>query len=106
MKESKIIVNVSLDENKIPEKLQWEATDGGQELSESKAAFLSLWDLKTKETLRIDLWTKEMESDEMKHFFHQTLLSMSDTLERAIGEDKMARDLRDFCHHFSEKLLK
>jgi gliding motility-associated protein GldC len=106
MKESKIIVNVSLDENNIPEKLQWEATDGGQELSESKAAFLSFWDLKTKETLRIDLWTKEMESDEMKHFFHQTLLSMSDTLERAIGEDKMAGDLRDFCHHFSEKLLK
>ena len=106
MKESKIIVNVSLDENNIPEKLQWEATDGGQELSESKAAFLSFWDLKTKETLRRDLWTKEMESDEMKHFFHQTLLSMSDTLERAIGEDKMAGDLRDFCHHFSEKLLK
>ena len=106
MKESKITVNVCLDENNIPEKLQWEATDGGQELSESKAAFLSFWDLKTKETLRIDLWTKDMESDEMKHFFHQTLLSMSDTLERAIGEEKMAGDLRDFCHHFSDKLLK
>ena len=106
MKASKIIVNVSLDENNIPEKLQWEATDGAQDLSESKAAFLSFWDLKTKETLRIDLWTKDMESDEMKHFFHQTLLSMSDTLERAIGEEKMAGDLRDFCHHFSDKLLK
>jgi gliding motility-associated protein GldC len=106
MKESKIIVNVSLDENNIPEKLQWEATDGAQDLSESKAAFLSFWDFKTKETLRIDLWTKDMESDEMKHFFHQTLLSMSDTLERAIGEEKMAGDLRDFCHHFSDKLLK
>ena len=106
MKESKIIVNVTLDENNIPEKLHWEASDGAKELSESKAAFLSFWDLKSKETLKIDLWTKEMESQEMKHFFHQTLLSMSDTLERAIGEDKMAGDLRDFCHHFSEKLLK
>jgi gliding motility-associated protein GldC len=106
MKESKITVNVSLDENNIPEKLHWEASDGAQELSESKAAFLSFWDLKSKETLKIDLWTKDMESQEMKHFFHQTLLSMSDTLERAIGEDKMAGDLRDFCHHFKEKLLK
>lgn len=106
MKESKITVNVSLDENNIPEKLHWEASDGAQELSESKAAFLSFWDLKAKETLKIDLWTKDMESQEMKHFFHQTLLSMSDTLERAIGEDKMAGDLRDFCHHFKEKLLK
>ncbi|MGC6429027.1 MAG: gliding motility protein GldC [Flavobacteriales bacterium] len=105
-KQSEIVVKVSLDENNVPEKLFWEASDGGQELSETKAAFLSFWDLKSKETLKIDLWTKEMEANEMKHFFYQTLLSMSDTLERAIGEDKMAADLRDFCHHFSQKLLK
>ena len=47
-----------------------------------------------------------MRIDEMKHFFHQTLLSMADTLERATGEDKMVGDMKDFCHHFSEKLLK
>ena len=46
-----------------------------------------------------------MTVDEMKHFFHQTLVSMSDTLERATNEDKMAGDMRDFCQHFAEKLL-
>ena len=66
---------------------------------------MSIWDEKTKETLRIDLWTKDMRVDEMKHFFHQTLVSMADTLERATSEDKMAADMRDFCHHFAEKLL-
>jgi len=105
-KQSKIVVNVTLDENNIPEKLQWEASDGAQNLSEVKAAFLSFWDLQKKETHRINLWTKDMEANEMKHFFYQTMLSMSETLETAIGEDKMAGDLRDFCHHFSEKLLK
>ena len=47
-----------------------------------------------------------MRTDEMKQFFHQTLVSMADTLERATNEDKMAADMRDFCHHFAEKLLR
>ena len=47
-----------------------------------------------------------MRTDEMKQFFHQTLVSMADTLERATNEDKMADDMRDFCHHFAEKLLR
>ena len=45
-----------------------------------------------------------MQVDEMKKFFHQTLLSMSDALKRSISEDKMAADLKDFCEHFAEKL--
>ena len=56
-KESQIKINVQLDDNQIPEKLFWEASDGGQDLSECKAAFLSFWDNKSKDTLRIDLWT-------------------------------------------------
>jgi hypothetical protein len=32
--------------------------------------------------MRIDLWTKEMPVDEMKIFFHQTLVAMSDTFHR------------------------
>jgi len=105
-RKSEINVKILLDDNNVPEKIEWEASDGGQELASAKAAMLSFWDLKSKETLRIDLWTKDMRLDEMKHFFHQTLLSMADTLERATGEDKMVGDMKDFCHHFSEKLLK
>ena len=104
-KTSNISIQVGLDENNIPEKLHWEASDTGEKASEAKAILMSIWDEKAKETLRIDLWTKEMRVDEMKHFFHQTLVSMADTLERATSEDKMAADMRDFCHHFAEKLL-
>lgn len=102
---SEIKITVDLDENNVPEKLQWEATDTDEKAAEAKAILMSIWDPKAKETLRIDLWTKEMRVDEMKHFFHQTLVSMADTLERATSEDKMAGDMRDFCHHFAEKLL-
>ena len=104
-KSSDIKIQVGLDENNIPESLNWEASDTEEKANEAKAILMSIWDPKKKETLRIDLWTKEMTVDEMKHFFHQTLVSMSDTLERATNEDKMASDMRDFCQHFAEKLL-
>ena len=101
---SDITVNVTLDENKIPEKLEWSAKDGGIENMESKAIFMSVWDHKAKEALRIDLWTKDMPLDEMKQFFHQTLLSMSDTFYKATNDEKMTATMRDFCDYFAEKL--
>ncbi|MEO6884407.1 MAG: gliding motility protein GldC [Bacteroidia bacterium] len=102
-KSSEIKFSVTLDENNVPENIIWEAMDG-KEKSESKSVFISIWDANENNTLKIDLWTKEMNVDDMKRFFHQTLLSMSDTLKRATGEDKMANDMKDFCHHFAEKL--
>jgi gliding motility-associated protein GldC len=101
---SEIIVNVDLDENRIPEKIHWSAADGGMSNQEAKALLMSVWDHTTKEALRIDLWTKEMPLDEMKIFFHQTLTAMADTFERATNDDKMSATMRDFCDYFAEKL--
>ena len=99
-----INVNVTLDENKIPEKLTWTAQDGGISNEEAKAVMLSVWDSKSQESLRIDLWTKDMPVDEMKLFFHQTLVSMSDTFNRATQDEKMTATMKDFCDYFAEKL--
>ena len=101
---SKIELNVELDENRIPEKLSWTAQDGGSANEEAKAMLLSVWDNKAKETLRIDLWTKDMPVDEMKQFFHQTLVAMSDTFNRATQDEKMTATMKDFCDYFAEKL--
>ncbi|MBZ0327244.1 MAG: gliding motility protein GldC [Altibacter sp.] len=101
---SDINIKVSLDENKIPETLKWTAEDGGVSNEEAKAIFLSVWDHKNKEALRIDLWTKDMPLDEMKIFFHQTLSAMSDTFHRATNDEKMTATMRDFCDYFAEKL--
>ena len=62
------------------------------------------WDSKAKETLRIDLWTKDMPVDEMKQFFHQTLVAMADTFQRATADEKMSDTMRDFCDYFAEKM--
>lgn len=101
---SEIKFTVGLDENKIPEKLQWTAQDGGITNQETKAIMLSVWDNKTQETMRIDLWTKEMPVDEMKVFFHQTLVAMADTFNRATSDEKMTDTMKDFCDYFAEKL--
>ncbi|MDH7445180.1 gliding motility protein GldC [Aquimarina sp. 2201CG14-23] len=101
---SEIKIEIELDENRVPEKLQWTAKDGGIENEETKAMLLSVWDQKSKESLRIDLWTKDMPVDEMKVFFHQTLVSMSDTFNRATQDEKMAATMKDFCDYFAEKL--
>lgn len=101
---SEIKFLVELDENRVPEKLLWTAKDGGVELQESKAIMLNVWDSKAKESMRIDLWTKDMPVDEMKVFFHQTLVSMAETFRRATNDEKMSDTMLDFCDYFAEKL--
>jgi hypothetical protein len=45
-----------------------------------------------------------MTVDEMKQFFHQTLLTMADSFEKATGEGNICEDLRDYCYHFADKM--
>ena len=101
---SDIKFKIGLDENRVPEEISWTAKEGGINNLASKAIMLSVWDHKDKDTLRMDLWTKDMPVDEMKQFFHQTLVSMADTFEKATNDEKMSATMRDFCEYFAEKL--
>ena len=101
---SKITLTVGLDENRVPEELHWSAEDGGIVDQEAKAMLLSVWDSKHKESLKIDLWTKDMPVDEMKIFFHQTLVALSETFMKATQDEKMTATMKDFCAYFAEKL--
>lgn len=103
MKQSEIKFTVTLDEKHMPQKIDWSATDGGVQ-SATNAIMLSVWDQDAKNTLRIDLWTREMMVDEMKQFYHQTLLSMADSLERSTGEKDAARAMRNFAQEFGERM--
>lgn len=103
MKTSEIKFTVQLDENNLPVSIGWEASDAGEK-SKCKSVMIALWDEKEQNTLRIDLWTKEMKVDEMKQFFHQSMVSMADTFQRATGEEKIVGDMKDFCDHFADKM--
>ncbi|MEM7381446.1 MAG: gliding motility protein GldC [Bacteroidota bacterium] len=101
---SEIVLRVGLDENRVPEELSWSAQDGGVMEEEAKAMLLSVWDSKNQESLKIDLWTKDMPVEEMKVFFHQTLVSLTDTFMKATQDEKMTATMKDFCDYFAEKL--
>ena len=101
---SEITLRVALDENRVPEQLTWSAEDGGIENEEAKAMLLSVWDHKNKESLKIDLWTKDMPLEEMKIFFHQSLVALSDTFMKATQDEKMTATMKDFCDYFAEKM--
>ncbi len=98
-------VTVTLDEDNVPEKIEWGGTDAGDTKTQNiRALILSMWDQTNKDTLRLDLWTKDMAVDEMKIFFHQTLSTMADSLEKSIQDERIAGDMRDFCAYFAEKM--
>ena len=103
-KNTDIKIQVGLDENNIPEQMQWSAEDGGIKDQDTKAMLLSFWDSKQQEALKMDLWVKDMPVDQMRLFFYQTLMSLSDTFYRATQDEKMTATMRDFCDYFAEKL--
>jgi len=105
-KKSTINFTVTLDENHIPENIEWIASDTGEEGTKTaKALMISLWDEKENNTLRMDLWTKDMMIDEMQHFFMQSLITMSDVYERATNDTKIANEMREFGKIIGEKMV-
>ena len=92
VKTSEIKLSVGLNENNLPLGIQWSASDGGVDNAQARALMLSLWDPNASNTMKIDLWTKDMSVEEMKQFFHQTLLTMADTFEKATGENLISED--------------
>jgi gliding motility-associated protein GldC len=102
-----ITIEVELDEQKMPEKILWNAS--GSTIAtpqQAKGSLLSLWDGADKSALRIDLWTKEMMVDEMTDFFYQTFVGMADTYKRATNNEEMSADIKAFAKSFYEKFKK
>lgn len=105
MKKAEIKLTIDLDENNVPESITWESTDAqNKEALPVKSIMLALWDHNYGNTLRIDLWTKDMAVDDMKRFFYETLQTMGDSFLRATGEKNIVEDLRDYCAHFADKM--
>lgn len=104
-KKSTINFSIEMDENNVPEKIKWQAEGSDKDKDNlSKAIMLALWDQDENNTLRIDLWTKEMMVDEMKKFTCQNIITMADTFERATGEKEIADQMRDFGKDIAVKL--
>lgn len=103
-KKSEINIEVSLDENNIPSRITWQATDqANTEPSEVKGMLLALFDKDHLDTLKIDLWTKDMQVIEMDRFFYNTIKSMADTYMRATNNAELAGAMQQFAQYFGQK---
>lgn len=100
---SEIVIKVELDENSHPEKIIWSASDSNVKEKECKSFLLSLWDGSDQNTLKIDLWTKEMRLDEMDRFFYQTFITLAETYLNATGNKKGNQDIQNFANAFAIK---
>ena len=93
-----------MDENRVPETINWLASDtGAEQAQKAKAMMLSFWDGADKAALRIDLWTKDMMVDEMADFFYQTIMTMADTYGRATNHEEIVADMKKSAHEFYDK---
>ncbi|MEL6969855.1 MAG: gliding motility protein GldC [Bacteroidota bacterium] len=100
---SDINIKVGLNEEKMPVRIDWEASDNPAGGQVAKAMLLSLFDEDSKDTLKIDLWTTEMQVIEMDRFFFQTLRGLADTYFKATQNAELATSMRQFVHYFGEK---
>jgi gliding motility-associated protein GldC len=104
MARSSINIDVTLDADRVPEQISWNATDTTAESArKAKAMMLAFWDGTDRTALRIDLWTKEMMVDEMADFFYQTFMTMAETFNRATQDQGLTNDMKQFAKSFYNK---
>lgn len=103
MSTNQIKIEVSLDDNKLPESISWSAP-GQEKENDAKAILLSLFERDSRDTLRIDLWTKDMQIQEMDRFFYQTLRSLADSYLRSTGNTALSESMQKFAQHFGEEV--
>ena len=105
MKQSEINFTIELDEEQIPERITWNASDKpGNTPEETKSLAVSLWDHQQKNTLRIDLWTKDMPVLEMKRFYIDAIGGMAQSVLNATGDQFMSEEMQSLCDKLVEHL--
>jgi gliding motility-associated protein GldC len=103
MKTSEIHFKVELDNNNVPSKIFWDATEKPDPgLTETKSVTISLWDHVQKNTLRIDLWAKDMPVDEMKRFYIENIGGIAQSVLTSTGDEQMANEINALCDRLVE----
>ncbi len=98
MNSSEIKFNIELNEEKYIDKIRWESTDKPSDSPDlTDAIAISIWDPAQKNTMRIDLWSKDMTAFEMKRFTVDSIGGLAESLRSATGDHKMADLMQELC---------
>jgi gliding motility-associated protein GldC len=105
MRQSEINFTVELDNDNVPEKIYWDATDNPNEgLNDTKGVSIAVWDNYHHNTLKIDLWTKDMEVGDMKRFMIEIMGGIASTVRTATNDNAMADDIDNLCRTLSKRV--
>lgn len=100
---SEIKLTVSLDEKNVPNNISWESSENEQGPREVSSMFLSLWDLKDKNTFNINLWTPQMTVEELNLHVFQTFMTMAESYNNATKDAALYHLMKDLGLAFGEK---
>lgn len=104
-KNAEIKFTVKLDQNNVPDKIYWQASDADFEGDKScDSIFISIWDKENKNSLSIDLWTKKMEIGEMDAHFYFTFMKMAETYRKSTNDKEISEMIVNFAQDFAKKL--
>src|SRR5580704_17730352 len=103
-KTSEIRFKIGLSAQNVPLDIKWMATDGkNQELKDCKSIMISIWDMVQNQTLKIDLWTNDMTTEEMHSHYFQTLLSTTESYAKATGNPLAMEEMKKFAQELAKK---
>lgn len=102
--QSDIRIRIHLDKDRIPDHIEWEASDASQaHPAESKSVFLALLEKGTLDTSTLFLWTKECQVAEMDRKVFYALSALADGYYKATQNAALANEMRRFVEYFGEK---
>lgn len=104
MANNDIQIEVKTDENHIPVEINWSAKNENINKRPAKAMALAMWDEKNGALMNMDLWTKDMNVEEMRHFVCQTMMTLADTFERATSDKAHAEAIRGFTTELAKRV--
>lgn len=102
VKKADIVLTVGLDAENIPTTIEWTG-ENSESAKPCKAVLLSLFDSEYKDTYKIDLWTTEMQVQEMDRLMYQTLRGLADTYFKATNNKELANQMQRFAQFFAEE---
>ena len=100
-----IHIDLGLNKEKMPVDIKWKTSDApaNYPAQDAKAFFLSFFDRASRDTMKMDLWTTDMQVEEMDRFIFFTLRSLGDTYFRATNNKELAEQMQSFVQYFGEK---
>jgi gliding motility-associated protein GldC len=107
MKKSTISFQIELDTNNVPERITWDASDKpGGTPQDTKSISIAVWDHTQKNTLRIDLWSKDMPVPDMKRFYVECIGGLAQSALTATGDAYLADSMNELCDRLVEHIRK